>query len=144
MMAAIQRESAVSRARGFTLIELVVGVAIVGILVAIAVPSYQAQLRKGRRAEAQAFITQVAQKEQQYLLDARAYAVGGTALADLSLSAPATVSNHYTVTVAAGATTPSFTITATATSSVQTADGNLTLTHTGAKTRMVGGTDKGW
>jgi hypothetical protein len=46
--------------------------------------------------------------------------------------------------VAAGATTPSFTITATATSSVQIPDGDLTLTHTGAKTRMVGGTDKGW
>ncbi|MEO7743985.1 MAG: prepilin-type N-terminal cleavage/methylation domain-containing protein, partial [Usitatibacter sp.] len=60
-----------SKARGFTLIEIVITVAIVGILVAIAVPSYQGQLRKGRRAEAQAFITQVAQKEQQYLLDAR-------------------------------------------------------------------------
>ena len=133
-----------SKARGFTLIEIVITVAIVGILVAIAVPSYQGQLRKGRRAEAQAFITQVAQKEQQYLLDARQYATGTTALADLSLTPPTTVSDHYTVTVAPGATTPSFTITATATSSVQTPDGNLTLTHTGAKTRMVGSTDKGW
>lgn len=133
-----------SKARGFTLIEIVITVAIIGILVAIAVPSYQNHLRKGRRAEAQAFITQVAQKEQQYLLDARQYAVGGTALADLGLTAPTSVSSHYNVTVAAGATTPSFTITAAATSSVQTPDGNLTLTHTGAKTRMVGGTDKGW
>ncbi len=133
-----------SKARGFTLIEIVITVAIVGILVAIAVPSYQGQLRKGRRAEAQAFITQVSQKEAQYLLDARTYAVGATALADLGLVSPTSVSNHYAVTVAAGATTPSFTITAAATSSVQTPDGNLTLTHTGAKTRMVGGTDKGW
>ena len=144
MMAAIQRESAVPKARGFTLIEIVITVAIVGILVAIAVPSYQNHLRKGRRAEAQAFITQVAQKEQQYLLDARQYAVGSTALTDLSLTAPTTVSDHYKITVEAGATTPSFIITATAGSSVQSPDGDLTLTHTGAKTRMVGGTDKGW
>ena len=133
-----------SKARGFTLIEIVITVAIVGILVAIAVPSYQNHLRKGRRAEAQAFITQVAQKEQQYLLDARQYAVGGTALADLGLTPPTSVSSHYNVTVAAGATTPSFTVTAAPTSSVQSADGTLTLTHTGAKTRMVGGVDKGW
>jgi len=134
----------VSKARGFTLIEIVITVAIVGILVAIAVPSYQNHLRKGRRAEAQAFITQVAQKQQQYLLDARAYAVGASALTDLSLTPPTTVSSHYTVTVAAGATVPSFTVTATATSSVQSPDGDLTLTHTGEKKRMVGGTDKGW
>ncbi len=133
-----------SKARGFTLIEIAITVAIVGILVAIAVPSYQGQLRKGRRAEAQAFITQVAQKQQQYLLDARTYAVGGTALADLSLAPPASVTTHYTVTVAAGATTPSFTITAAPSSTQQTADGTLTLNHTGAKTRMVGGTDVGW
>lgn len=133
-----------SKARGFTLIEIVITVAIVGILVAIAVPSYQDQLRKGRRAEAQAFMTQIQQKEQQYLLDARTYAVGATAIADLGLATPTSVSNHYAIAVAAGATTPSFTITATASSSAQSADGNLTLTHTGAKTRMVGATDKGW
>ena len=135
-----------SKARGFTLIEIVITVAIIGILVAIAVPSYQGQLRKGRRADAQAFITQVAQKEQQYLLDARQYAVGPTALTDLNLTPPVTVSDHYKIDVAAGKTTPSFIITATASSSVQSKDGDLTLTHTGDKTRKVGGTgpDLGW
>ena len=40
------------RTRGFTLIEIIIAVTIIGILVAIAVPSYQNHLRKGRRAEA--------------------------------------------------------------------------------------------
>ena len=131
-MAQTKWESAVARARGFSLIELMIAVAIVGILVAIAVPSYQEHLRKGRRADAQAFLTQVAQRQQQYLLDARTYA---TDLAQLNLSPPASVSNHYAIAVAASAgPPPSFTITATP-SGVQLKDGDLTLTNTGAKTR---------
>lgn len=135
-----------AKPRGFSLIELMIAVAIVGILVAIAVPSYQNHLRKGRRADAQAFITQVAQRQQQYLLDARTYALGGTALAELSMVAPTSVSDHYAVTVTPAAPTvpPSFTVTATPTSTVQLPDGTLTLTNTGAKERLVGGVDKGW
>lgn len=135
-----------AKARGFSLIELMIAVAIVGILLAIAVPSYQGQLRKGRRAEAQAFITQVAQRQQQYLLDARTYALGGGALTDLSMVAPTSVTDHYAITVTPAAPTipPSFTVTAAPTSTVQAPDGTLTITHTGAKQRMVGGTDKGW
>lgn len=145
-MAQTNRESTVAKPRGFSLIELMIAVAIVGILVAIAVPSYQNHLRKGRRADAQAFITQVAQRQQQYLLDARTYALGGTALAELSLVAPTSVSDHYAVTVTPAAPTvpPSFTVTATPTSTVQQPDGVLTLTNTGAKERLVGGVDKGW
>lgn len=145
-MAQTQRESAVAKARGFSLIELMIAVAIVGILLAIAVPSYQNHLRKGRRAEAQAFLTQVAQRQQQYLLDARTYALGGTALTELSLTPPTSVTDHYAVTVTPAAPTvpPSFTITAAPTSTVQIPDGTLTLTNTGAKQRLVGGVDKGW
>ena len=145
-MAQTNRESTVAKPRGFSLIELMIAVAIVGILVAIAVPSYQNHLRKGRRADAQAFITQVAQRQQQYLLDARTYALGGAALAELSLVAPTSVSDHYAVTVTPAAPTvpPSFTVTATPTSTVQQPDGTLTLTNTGAKERLVGGVDKGW
>jgi type IV pilus assembly protein PilE len=135
----------VKKTRGFTLIEVMIVVTIIGILVAIAVPSYQNHLRKGRRADAQGFVTQVAQRQQQYLLDARTYAVGAGALSDLGLTPPASVSTHYTITVTGATSPPSFTITADPSgSTVQAADGTLTMTHTGQKTRMVGGTDKGW
>ena len=121
-----------ARARGFTLIEIMITVAIIGILVAIAVPSYNGHLRKSRRAEAQGFMTQIAQKQQQYLLDARTYAM---TLGELSMAAPASLTPWYSIAIAPGATTPSFTITATALAD-QVKDGNLTLTHTGAKQRI--------
>lgn len=123
-----------------------IAVAIVGILVAIAVPSYQNHLKKGRRADAQSFITQVAQKQQQYLLDARSYAYGAGAVAELGLAVPTSVSDHYIVVVEPAAATvpPSFTVKATPSSAAQSGDGELTITHTGAKQRQVSGVDKGW
>lgn len=126
-----------AKARGFSLIEVMIAVAIVAILVAIAVPSYQNHLRKARRADAQAFLTQVAQKQQQYLLDARTYALGGSALSELSLAVPTNVADHYTITVTPAAPTvpPSFTVTAKASSAAQSPDGDLTLTHAGEKKR---------
>ena len=53
-------------ARGFTLIELMVVVAIVGLLSAIAIPRYQDSMRKARRAEARAQLLEVAQFMQRY------------------------------------------------------------------------------
>lgn len=48
---------------------------VVVILATIAYPSYQDNLRKGRRAAAQSFLIETASLQQQYLLDARSYAV---------------------------------------------------------------------
>jgi len=135
----------VKRTRGFTLIEIIIAVTIIGILVAIAVPSYQNHLRKGRRAEAAGFLTQVGQRQQQYLLDARTYAFGGTALADLGLTPPASVSQYYAISVTGSANPPTFTVRADPSAfPVQAPDGILTFTHTGQKQRLVGGVDKGW
>ncbi len=54
------------RARGFTLIELMITVAIIGVLAAIAVPSYTSYIAKGRRAEARTQLLQVAQFMQRF------------------------------------------------------------------------------
>lgn len=121
------------RYAGFTLIELMIAVVIVAILAAVAYPSYQDHLRKGRRAAAQAFMLEVANREQQYLLDARSYT---SALSDLKLTVPTEVSPFYTVTIAAASPPPTYTITATPVAgSPQASDGVLTLTHEGNKTR---------
>lgn len=125
-------DTARNHERGFTLIELMVVVAIIAILAAIAYPSYQAQVRKSRRAAAASFLMQVAGRQQQRMLDVRSYA---SALADLNLSLPSEMTGHYTVAVVVGAAPPSFTLKATAVG-MQAADpgcGELTLTNTGVK-----------
>ncbi|MDP1716460.1 MAG: prepilin-type N-terminal cleavage/methylation domain-containing protein, partial [Burkholderiales bacterium] len=91
--------NAKKRHAGFTLIELMITVAILGILAAVAYPSYQDHLRKGRRAAAQNFLMEVGNRQQQYLLDARNYAAGSAALTTLNLSVPTDVSRFYTITV---------------------------------------------
>ena len=139
------------RNKGFTITELLIVVAVVGILTAVAFPSYQNHVRKGARAAAQAAMMQVADREAQYLLDARNYAVGSAALTALNVTVPTDVASKYTITVTAADGTgtasvpPSYTITATPiTGGPQVSDGTLTLTHTGAKTRTVGSTVYSW
>lgn len=134
----MQRRMAAKGGAGFSLIELMIAVAVVAILAAIAYPSYQDQLRRSHRASAQAFMMEIANREQQYLLDARNYAVGSTAIASLNLTIPPDVSPYYTISItpSAPSTPPSYTITATpASGSSQVADGALTLDHEGRKTR---------
>ena len=99
--------------RGFTLMELMIVVAIVGILSAIAIPSYQESVRKSRRAEARAQLLEVAQYMQRFYSqnDSFAAAKDGTAVAipsDLAKVPRATASGNqsydisYTTPVAGG------------------------------------------
>jgi type IV pilus assembly protein PilE len=119
--------------RGFTLIELMIVVAIVGILAMIAIPSYDRYVIRSNRAVAKQFMLQVASKQEQYILDARQYAGGATAIATLGLTAPGELANRYTFAVAnCAAPCTTYTITATAIGA-QTSDGDLTLDNLGTK-----------
>lgn len=123
--------------RGFTLIELMITVAIIAILAAVAYPAYTDHTRKGARRAAQAQMMDIANRQQQYLLTNRAYA---TSASDLGYTMPAEVSGKYTLAIATNTTVspatsvPAFTLTlAPISGGVQAPDGSLTLNSEGAK-----------
>ena len=61
------------KAGGFTLIELMIVVAILGALATLAVYSYDGYIKRGQRASAQQLMSNIASRQQQYLLDARQF-----------------------------------------------------------------------
>ncbi len=118
--------------RGFTLMELMITVAVIGILAAVGYPAYLDQIRKARRAEAQAALMNISARQQQMLLDTRSYA---TTIGALNITIPNTVLQTYAVTLTVGtATVPTFTATA-APSGSQAADtcGALSINQVGTK-----------
>lgn len=120
------------RSCGFTLIELMITVAVIGILAAVAYPAYLDQVRKARRADAEATLLNIAARQQQMLLDTRSYVATPAAL---NVSIPNAVQQTYTISIVVGtATVPSFTATATPLGS-QSADkcGVLSIEQTGSK-----------
>ena len=100
------------RQRGFTLIEVMIALVMVAILAAVALPTYRDQLRKSARADAQAFLSDMASRQQQYLVEKRTYAGSPPSL---GMAVPASVDRAFAIAVTAGdGPPPTFLITATA------------------------------
>jgi type IV pilus assembly protein PilE len=96
------------RAIGFSLIELMIVVAVVAMLATIAFPSYSHYMMQMHRTQAQSYLMQIAQRQQQYFLDSRAFASSSTMLGLAPV--PAVVAAQYVVTIgpAVPTTPPTF------------------------------------
>ncbi len=101
---------------GFTLMELMIAVAVVGILAAIAYPSYTDSIRRARRSDARSALLDLAARQERFYNQYNTYASSVTGSGSTGLgysSADITVSNKTWYTVTLTATSTTFTLKAT-------------------------------
>ena len=118
--------------QGFTLIEVMIVVAIIGILAAIAYPSYDEYVKRGNRTEGQAFLSDVAARQERYFSQNNKYITAVGDIAKLGLSNANSPTSKYTITIATGG--GGYVLTATQQFG-DTKCGNLTLNALGEKGR---------
>ncbi|CAG4882564.1 Type IV pilus biogenesis protein PilE [Georgfuchsia toluolica] len=146
--------------KGFSLLELMVVVAIIGILAAIAIPSYNNYITKSRRAAAASFVMTLSNLEAQVLLDLRSYVSVANNAAfpntptdatnpGLNVAVPGDVSSYYNVSIVAtnpAAAAPTFVVTAAPVGGQAAADtqcGSISIDQTGTKAITGTGTVSG-
>ena len=100
---------------GFTLIELMIAVAVVGLLLAVALPSFMDSIRKGKRSEAFTALSALQQSQERWRSNKSSYTSDLTLATGLNIAAT-TTGGYYTIDVP--------TISATATGYEATADGS--------------------
>lgn len=138
------------RQAAFTLIEVMIVVAIVGMLAAIAYPSYQEFIRRGARAEARAAVLNMAQLQERNFSDRGAYAtVDGSSAAPWTASSYFSGTNYasrkYGIAVATANSNTTYTITATPENGYSDPKcGNLTLASDGTKGSSLGNAVDCW
>ena len=116
------------RTSGFTLIELMITVAVVGVLSAVAYPAYQDSIRKGRRADARALLQAAGLAQEKYRLNNATFA---SATTDLAPPCPTSGNcnseqTYYRLATPTGVSATGYTLTANAVAASQTADTGCT------------------
>jgi type IV pilus assembly protein PilE len=124
--------------QGFTLIELMIVVAIVAILAAVALPSYRDYVLRGQLTDARTFLSTTASRMEQFYQDNRSYANAGGAC---GVAMPTTNDTpHFTFACALSSANQAYTLTATGAGS--TANFVFTVNQQGS--RATTGVPTGW
>jgi prepilin-type N-terminal cleavage/methylation domain-containing protein len=124
--------------QGFTLIELMITVAIVAILTAIAIPNYRNYVIRGQLVDATTGLSAVRANMERYYQDNRSYLIGPTAPPCGTLPAVAPiVAGNFTITCTAGANPDIFTATAIGAAGTNAAGFTFTVDQNDAQTTVV-------
>ena len=128
-----------ARAAGFTVVEVVIVMAVIAVLSAIALPSYNQYAIRGSRQAAQAQLVDLSTIQEKIFLNTNSYASSaskpydGTNTGGLGVTGGVTLDGLYTISVSS--TTTSYTITAAPVAgSRQAKDGSLTINSMGQRT----------
>ena len=103
------------QARGFTLIELMIAVAIVAILAAVALPAYDSYAQRGKIAEATSSLSELRLRAEKFFADNRTYQNAGAT--DVGFNETITGARYFTYNCTSGSAV-TFTCTATGTASM--------------------------
>ena len=128
---------------GFTLLEAMVTVVIIGILAAIAIPNYSEYMTRSKRSEGQALLNEGAARQERFFAQNNSYVtnnanIGQLALRKTSGTVVTSENGYYEMTVSSVAGDGGYTLTATQTFG-DAACGNLTLNALGTKGRSGSG-----
>lgn len=118
----MRRDATPARHTGFTLIELLTVIAIIAILAAIAVPTFNEQVRKSRRSDAIRGLADVQLRQERWRSNHTTYGTG----ANIGLP----TSDHYTFAVTAGSNTATGWVATATPSGAQASDSCGTFTYT--------------
>ncbi|MFP4315875.1 MAG: type IV pilin protein [Desulfovibrionales bacterium] len=119
--------------KGFSLIELLVAVAIIAILAAVAIPSYRSHILKSQRSDGKVAIMESAQRLERYYTNNNTYAGATVGNADTDTIQATSEEGFYTLSLPV-LTAGNYTIQATRVGGNDPECATMNATHTGAKT----------